>query len=361
MPTEIRIAGRSVGHSHEPLLVAEMSGNHNGDLDRALGIVRAAAAAGADAIKIQTFTADSMTIDSDRPEFRVSPGHPLWGGRSLYSLYQQAATPYAWHRPIFDLASELGIVAFSTPFDRAAVELLESLGAPAYKIASLEVIDLPLIRDVSSTGKPVIISTGTATLAEVGAAVSAARDAGCRDLVLLSCTSSYPAPASEANLARIPVLAAATGAVVGLSDHTRGAAVAIAAVALGARVVEKHVTLDRSDGGVDAEFSLEPQELAELKLGMTAAWEALGSPVIGPSEAEAESLRSRRSLHVVADVRAGEPISGDNVRAIRPAGGLPPAAIDDVLGRRFAVPANRGTPMSWDLVAPREPGEPDGP
>lgn len=361
MSTDIRIAGRSVGHSHDPFLVAEMSGNHNGDLDRALDIVRSAAESGADAVKIQTFTADSMTIDVDRPEFRVSADHPLWGGRSLYSLYQQATTPYEWHGPIFELAAELGIVAFSTPFDRQAVELLESLDAPAYKIASLEIIDLPLIRDVASTGKPVIISTGTASLAEVGAAVGTARDAGCRDLVVLTCTSSYPAPASEANLARIPVLAEATGAIVGISDHTIGTAVPIAAVALGASLVEKHVTLRRADGGVDAEFSLEPQELAALKVGMTQSWQAIGSPLIGPSAAEAESLRSRRSLYVVADAAAGDPITTGNVRAIRPAGGLPPAAIEDVLGRRFAIAASRGTPMSWDLVAPRDPGDPNGP
>jgi pseudaminic acid synthase len=357
MTAQVTIAGRRVGPDHEPYVVAEMSGNHNGSLERALEIVRAAAAAGADALKIQTFTADSMTLDVDRPEFRVSPEHPLWGGRSLYSLYEQAATPYEWHAPIFDLAAELGIHAFSTPFDRGAVEFLESLGAPAYKIASLEVVDIPLIREVASTGKPVIISTGTATLAEVGAAVEAARGAGCTDLVVLACTSSYPAPAAQANLARIPAIEAATGCVVGLSDHTIGTAVSIAAIALGARIIEKHVTLRRADGGVDAEFSLEPAELADLKQGTTAAWQAVGSAVIAPVSAEAESLRSRRSIHVVADVSAGDLVTVDNVRAVRPAGGLAPVEIDRVIGRRFAVPATRGTPMSWDLVAPRGPGD----
>ena len=355
MPREFSIGAHRVGPDAPPFVIAEMSGNHNGDLARARAIVRAAAEAGAHAVKMQTYTADTMTIPvDDDPRFVVSPDHPLWGGRTLHSLYEEAHTPWAWHEELFALGAELGIVVFSTPFDDAAVDLLESLGAPAYKIASLELVDLPLIRRVAATGKPVILSTGAAVVSEIDEAVRAARDAGCEDLVVLACTSSYPAPPEQTNLRSIPVLADAFDVVVGLSDHTMGTAVSTASVALGARVIEKHVTLSRADGGVDSSFSLEPHELAALVADTHDAWVALGTPTIAPTAAEAESLRSRRSLHVVADVEAGEIVTVANMRAIRPGGGLAPDHAAELVGRRFAVAARAGTAMSWDLLAPRE-------
>jgi N-acetylneuraminate synthase len=333
-----------------PYIVAELSGNHNGDLDRALALVDAVADAGAHAVKLQTYTADTLTVNVDDPRFRLSSGHDLWGGQHLYELYQKAHTPWEWHEVIFARARERGLTAFSSPFDPTAVELLEKLDAPLYKIASSEMVDLPLIRLVASTGKPVIISTGMATLAEIGAAVDAARGAGCTELVLLACTASYPAPPEESNLRRIPVLQQAFDVPVGLSDHTHGIGAPIAAVALGATVIEKHVTLARADGGVDSAFSLEPAELAALVVESERAWQALGSTRIGPTEHEKEGLRFRRSLHVVADVKAGDVVTEANVRSIRPAGGLAPDAIGVVLGRTFQRDATVGTPLSWDLV-----------
>ena len=333
-----------------PYVVAELSGNHNGDLDRALALVDAVADAGAHAVKLQTYTADTLTVNVDHPRFRLSGGHDLWGGRHLYELYQEAHTPWDWHEVIFERARARGLTAFSSPFDPTAVELLEKLDAPLYKIASSEMVDLPLIRLVAATGKPVIISTGMATLAEIGAAVDAAREAGCTELCLLACTASYPAPPEESNLRRIPVLAEAFGLPVGLSDHTHGIGAPIAAVALGAQVIEKHVTLARADGGVDSAFSLEPAELAALVTETERAWLALGTGKVGPTEHEKEGLRFRRSLHVVADVRAGDPVTEANVRSIRPAGGLAPDAIGAVLGRTFTRDAAVGTPLTWDLV-----------
>jgi N-acetylneuraminate synthase len=333
-----------------PYIVAEMSGNHNGSLDRALRLVDAAAQAGAAAIKIQTYTADTMTVDVKHPRFRISQGHDLWGGDYLYQLFERAHTPWDWHQPIFERARERGITPFSSPFDRTAVELLEKLEASMYKIASSEITDLPLIRLCASTGKPVIISTGMATLREITAAVEAARDAGATDITVLSCTASYPAPPEQTNLRRIPVLADALGLPIGLSDHTLGIGVPIAAVAYGAVLIEKHVTLDRGDGGVDSAFSLEPAELATLVVESERAWQALGTTQIGPTEAERESLRFRRSLYVVEDVVAGEPVTEANVRSIRPAGGLDPDQIGTVLGRVFRTGATKGTPLSWDLI-----------
>ena len=333
-----------------PLVVAEMSGNHNGSLERALDIVRAAHQAGAHAVKIQTYTADTITLDVDTPAFRVGEGHSLWGSRRLYDLYQEAHTPWEWHAPIFDLANELGMLAFSSPFDHTAVELLESLSAPMYKIASLEIVDLPLISQVSATGKPVIMSVGTASIVEVAEAVEAAKEAGCEDLTLLVCTSSYPADASDANLRRIPALADMFGVKVGFSDHAPGVGVSAAAVALGATVIEKHLTLDRTDGGVDSDFSLEPAEFRALVDACADAAAALGSADVWSTKAEAESKRLRPSLWVCAPVRAGDKVTEDNVRSVRPSGGLAPVHIDRVLGMTFTVDAGPGTPLSWEIL-----------
>ncbi|UQU68754.1 pseudaminic acid synthase [Couchioplanes caeruleus] len=327
-----------------------MSGNHNGSLDRALALVDAAAGAGAHAIKIQTYTADTMTVDVKHPRFQISQGHELWGDEYLYQLYERAHTPWEWHEAIFERARERGLTPFSSPFDRTAVELLEKLDAPMYKIASSEITDLPLIRLCASTRKPLIISTGMASVQEIAAAVDAARGAGCRDIVVLSCTASYPAPPEHTNLRRIPVLAEAFRVPIGLSDHTLGIGVPVASVAFGACLIEKHVTLDRRDGGVDSAFSLEPQELAALVVESERAWQALGTTAIGPTEAEKEGLRFRRSLYVVTDVRAGDPVTEENVRSIRPTGGLAPDTIGLVLGRTFQRDAAKGTPLSWDLI-----------
>jgi len=339
-----------IGIGKRPYIVAEMSGNHNGSLDRALALVDAAADAGAHAIKIQTYTADTMTVDVKHPRFQISAGHELWGNEYLYQLYERAHTPWEWHEAIFQRARDRGIAAFSSPFDRTAVELLEKLDAPMYKIASSEITDLPLIRLCASTGKPVIISTGMATLHEITAAVEAAQGAGATEIVVLSCTASYPAPPESTNLRRIPVLAEALRLPIGLSDHTLGIGVPIASVALGACLIEKHVTLDRTDGGVDSAFSLEPSELASLVVESERAWQALGSTTIGPTEAEQEGLRFRRSLYVVADVQAGDLVTEENVRSIRPTGGLAPDAIGATLGRTFRRDAAKGTPLTWDLI-----------
>ncbi|GAA2491083.1 pseudaminic acid synthase [Winogradskya humida] len=339
-----------IGAGKRPYIVAEMSGNHNGSLDRALALVDVAAEAGAHAIKIQTYTADTMTVDVKHPRFQLSQGHELWGGEYLYDLYERAHTPWAWHEPIFERARERGLTPFSSPFDRTAVELLEKLDAPMYKIASSEITDLPLIRLCASTGKPLIISTGMASVQEIAAAVDAARGAGAQEIVVLSCTASYPAPPEYTNLRRIPVLAEAFRVPIGLSDHTMGIGVPIASVAFGACLIEKHLTLDRADGGVDSAFSLNPQELAALVVESERAWQGLGTTAIGPTEAEKEGLRFRRSLYVVTDVRAGDPVTEENVRSIRPTGGLAPDAIGLVLGRTFTQDAAKGTPLSWELI-----------
>ncbi|MET7750425.1 pseudaminic acid synthase [Micromonospora sp. NPDC005367] len=346
----VSIGPHRVGPGERPLVVAEMSGNHNGSLDRALAIVDAVAASGAHALKLQTYRPDTITIDVDAQAFRISDGHGLWGGENLYQLFERAHTPYEWHEPIFERARRHGLTVFSSPFDHTAVELLEKLDVPAYKIASSELVDLPLIRLVASTGKPMVISTGMATVGEIDAAVQAARDGGAAGIVLLACTASYPAPPQDSNLRRLPVLADTFGVPVGLSDHTPGIGVPVASVALGACLIEKHVTLRRADGGVDSDFSLEPEELAALTVESERAWAALGTTTIGPTPTEREGLRFRRSLFVVADVRAGDPVTAANVRSIRPAGGLPPADIDRVLGRTFTQDVPRGTPLSWDLI-----------
>jgi pseudaminic acid synthase len=335
----------------KPFIIAEISGNHNGSLERALDIVRAIADTGVDAIKIQTYTADTITLNVDSPAFRISDDHELWGARTLHDLYEEAHTPWEWHAPIFDLAKSMGLQAFSTPFDESAVEFLESLEVPLYKIASLEIVDLPLIKQVARTGKPMIISTGTASIGEVAAAVEAAREGGCTDLTLLACTSSYPALPDDANLRRMPVMAQMFDAKVGLSDHTLGTGVSIAAAALGASVIEKHVTLSRADGGVDSAFSLEPQEVKQLVDGCDAAVRALGTASSWASSAETESLRLRPSLYVSNDVREGDVVTTENIRSVRPAGGLPPADLERVLGKKFRQANALGTPVSWEMFS----------
>lgn len=347
----VEIGKHQVDRDHRPFVIAEMSGNHNGELDRALAIVDAVAATGAQAVKIQTYTPDTITIDVDAPGFRVTDEHGLWGGRNLYQLYQEAHTPWEWHEAIFARAREHGLLPFSTPFDPTAIELLESLGAEVYKTASAEIVDLPLIREIARTGKPIIMSTGMATISEIDAAVNAARDGGCTELVLLACTASYPADPADARLANIPLFQQAFGVPVGLSDHTLGIGVAVAAVAMGAVCIEKHVTLDRNDGGVDSQFSLNPAELALLSQETENARLASTSPAqVGPTEAEQAVLRLRRSLYVVEDVQAGDEVTPANVRSIRPAGGLAPEAISTVVGRTFTRDVARGTPLTWDLI-----------
>jgi len=348
--TVISVGGVSVGPAHPPFVLAEMSGNHNQSLERALEIVDAAADAGAHGLKLQTYTADTMTLDLKEGEFAIDDPSSLWHGENLYALYQKAHTPWEWHRPILDRCKERGLVAFSSPFDATAVDFLEELGVPAYKIASFENIDLPLIRKVAATGKPMIISTGMATVAELDEAVTAAREAGCGDLILLKCTSSYPATPENTNILTIPHMRELFGCQVGLSDHTMGVGVAVASVALGATLLEKHFTLARADGGVDSAFSLEPGELKALVVESERAWQALGSISYGPTEKERASIRFRRSLYVVKDMEAGEAFSGENLRAIRPGHGLPPKFIGTLMGKRVTRSVRRGTPASWDLI-----------
>lgn len=346
---EVRIGNTSIGIKHKPFIIAEMSGNHNQSLERALEIVDAAAKAGAHALKIQTYTADTMTIDSADGEFFISDKQSLWSGTSLYNLYQQAYTPWEWHKPIFDRCREHGMLGFSTPFDFSAVDFLESLEVPFYKIASFENIDLPLIRRVAATGKPMIISTGMATIAELDEAVRAAREAGCKDIVLLKCTSTYPASPENSNIRTIPHLKELFNCQAGLSDHTLGIGAAVASVALGATVIEKHFTLSRKDGGVDAEFSLEPAEMALLVQETERAWISLGDVFYGQAEKEKASLQYRRSLYIIKDMQPGETITTEHLRAIRPGKGLPPKYFDILLGRTVTRPVKRGTPASWDL------------
>jgi N-acetylneuraminate synthase len=347
MSNPIRIAERLIGRDLAPFVIAEMSGNHNQSLERALEIVEAAAKTGAHALKIQTYTPDTMTLDLDEREFRINDPKSLWAGMSLYKLYGKAYTPWEWHKPIFDRARASGMIPFSTPFDETAVDFLESLDVPCYKIASFENTDLPLIRRVASMGKPLIISTGMATVAELDETVRAAREAGCKDLILLKCTSTYPATAANTNILTIPHLRDLFSCEVGLSDHTMGVGVSVASVALGATVIEKHFTLSRADGGVDSTFSMEPSEMAQLVVETERAWQALGKVSYGQTEAERQSLVFRRSLYVVKDIAAGESLTRDNVRAIRPGNGLPPKHLEAILGRRAACPLKRGTPLSW--------------
>lgn len=347
----IRINDREVGTHSRPYLIAEMSGNHNQSLDRALEIVDAAAQSGADAIKLQTYTADTMTLDVKAPGFVIEDPNSLWAGRQLYELYDEAHTPWEWHAPIMERAAAHGLHCFSTPFDDTAVDFLESLNVPAYKIASFECTDLPLIRKVASTGKPMIISTGMASLAEIDEAVQAARSEGCDQVVLLKCTSTYPATPDNSNIATIPSMRSAFGCEVGLSDHTMGCGVAVASVALGAALIEKHFTLKRSDGGVDSAFSMEPAEFSMMRTEVDRAWAGIGRITYGGTQAEGKSRVFRRSLYIGHDMRAGDALSVDNMRIIRPGFGLPPKYFDTMLGKRINRDARAGTPLTWDLIA----------
>jgi pseudaminic acid synthase len=345
-----RVGDRNIGVDNEPFIIAEMSGNHNQSLERALRIVEAAAAAGAHALKIQTYTADTMTLDLSDNEFYIADPNSLWKGASLHKLYEEAHTPWEWHKPIFDRCSELGMIGFSTPFDETAVDFLESLNVPLYKIASFENTDIPLIRKVASTGKPMIISTGMATIAELDETVRAAREAGCKDLVLLKCTSSYPATPENSNLLTIPHLKKLFDLQVGLSDHTMGVGVSVASVALGATVIEKHFTLLRADGGVDSAFSLEPEELRALVTETERAWQSLGQVSYGATEKEKPSLQFRRSLYVAEDMKAGDAFNAQNLRAIRPGFGMPPKHMHLLIGKTVKQDTKKGTPVSWDII-----------
>ena len=344
----IEIAGRAIGPEHPPFVICELSGNHNGSLDRALTMIDAAAETGADAIKIQTYTADTITLDVDRPEFRIKGG--LWDGRSLHELYREAQTPYEWHAALFERAAKRGVILFSSPFDETAVDLLSGLDAPAYKIASFEAVDLPLIRYAAAKGKPLIISPGMANAAEMAAARDAALEAGAAGVVLLHCVSSYPATFADANVRTVADMAERFDCPIGLSDHTPGTAASVAAVAMGACVIEKHFTLARSDGGPDAAFSLEPAEFAALVRDCKDGWAALGRAHYDVLGSEKANIQFRRSLYVTADVAAGEVLSRANVRSVRPGAGLPPGELDSVLGRPATRALTRGEPLSRDMV-----------
>ncbi len=348
--SRFEIAGRPIGRNVAPFVIAEMSGNHNQSLDRALAIVDAAAASGAHALKIQTYTADTMTLDISDREFAITDEASLWRGKSLYQLYDEAHTPWDWHAAIFGRARQHGMIPFSTPFDLTAVDFLETLDVACYKIASFENGDLELIRYVAKTGKPIIISTGMASIADLDELVRTAREAGARDLVLLKCTSSYPASPVDSHLRTIPHLREMFGTEVGLSDHTMGVGAPCAAVTLGASVVEKHFTLSRADGGVDSAFSLEPDEMKQLVIETERAWQSLGTVAYGRSEAERGSLTFRRSLYICSNIQAGERITREHVRAIRPGYGLEPRHLDVILGKRVNRDVPRGTAVSWDLI-----------
>jgi pseudaminic acid synthase len=333
-----------------PFIIAEMSGNHNKSLEHALAIVDSSADSGADAIKLQTYTAETMTLDIQKDEFMISDSNSLWDGQSMYQLYEKAHTPWEWHLPIMERAKERGLICFSSPFDETAVDFLEGLNVPAYKIASFECVDLPLIRKVASTGKPMLISIGMATVAEISDAVEAARDSGCNDIVLLKCTSTYPAKAENTNLQTIAHMRDLFGCEVGISDHTSGIGVSVASVAFGAIVIEKHFTLSRSDGGSDSAFSIEPSELASLVKESNQAWQALGEVKYGPTKAEEKAKLRRRSLYISEDMNIGDIISSKNMRCIRPGHGISPKYYEIFLGKRVKKSVKRGTPVTWDLL-----------
>lgn len=346
---EIRINQRAIGNTHPPYVIAELSANHNGSLDRALRLIEIAHASGADAVKLQTYRADTITLDSDAPDFRIDEG--LWAGQTLFALYQGASMPWEWHEPLFKKARSLGLTIFSSPFDSTAVDLLEKLGAPAYKIASFEAIDLPLIRYVASKGKPMILSTGMANVEEISEAVAMARASGCSQIALLHCISGYPAPASDYNLRTMLDMRDRFGTVVGLSDHTIDNATAIAATALGASIIEKHFTLNRNDGGPDDSFSLQPEDLQALCRDTKAAWAALGTVDYGLQSSERSNIRFRRSLYFVKDLAAGETITPDAVRSIRPGFGLAPKHLDRIIGAHVTCAVRTGTPVHAEHVS----------
>lgn len=346
----MKIGHINIGQDSAPFIIAELSGNHNQSLERALAIVDVIADSGAHALKLQTYTADTMTLNLTEREFFIDDVNSLWRGNSLYQLYEKAYTPWEWHEALFKRARERNLLAFSTPFDATAVDFLEKLNVPAYKVASFENIDLPLIHKVASTGKPLIISTGMATLAEIDDAVRTAREAGCQELVLLKCTSNYPASPASSNLMSIPTFRSLFNCEVGLSDHTLGIGAAVASIALGAVVIEKHVTLSRAEGGVDAAFSLEPQELKQLVTETYTAWEALGTVQIGPTPEEIASKVFRRSLYICEDLQAGDVLTPQNLRAIRPGYGLPPKYLSKLLGKKVSKVVKKGTPAQWELI-----------
>ncbi|MDQ0492669.1 pseudaminic acid synthase [Paenibacillus brasilensis] len=346
---EFQIGDRWIGKKHKPFIIAEMSGNHNQSLDRALAIVEAAAASGVDALKLQTYTADTMTLDIHEGDFFIKDPNSLWKGSSLYSLYQEAYTPWEWHEPIFNKCAELGILAFSTPFDESAVDFLESLKVPAYKIASFENTDIQLIRKVAATGKPLIISTGMASVAELDESVRAAKEAGAKNIILLKCTSTYPASPDNTNIATLPHLEQLFGCQVGISDHTMGFGVSVASVALGTTVIEKHFTLRRADGGVDSAFSMEPEEMAVLVTEAERAWQSIGRITYGATEREKESLKHRRSLYIAKDIQKGEMITREHIKAIRPGLGLPTKFLDEIIGKSVKENTAKGTPVNWGL------------
>lgn len=350
MAQEFSIADRLIGQKYLPFIIAEMSGNHNQSLDRALEIVEAAAQAGAHAVKLQTYTADTITLDVRSGDFNVTDENSLWSGKNLHDLYKQAYTPWEWHAPIMKRAQALGMVCFSSPFDETAVDFLESLNVPAYKIASFENNHLPLIRKVAATGKPMIISTGMATVAELDEAVRTAQDAGCKDLVLLKCTSTYPASPENCNILTIPHLRKLFGCEVGLSDHTMGVGVSIAAVAHGASVIEKHFTISRADGGVDSAFSLEPDELRSLVVETERAWQSLGQVKYGPTDAEKKSLIFRRSLYIAQNMNEGDVFTAENLRIVRPGRGLHPRYYEAFLGKRARKNLKKGEPVEWTML-----------
>lgn len=350
MKKEIKIGKFTIGHDHPPFIIAEMSGNHNQSLERALAIIDAAALTGAHAVKIQTYTPDTMTLNISENEFFISDPKSLWKGKSLYELYGEAMTPWEWHQPIKERCEKHGMLFFSTPFDFSAVDYLEKLNVDFYKIASFENTDLPLIRRVAQTGKPLIISTGMANVAELAEMVEAARSAGCKDLILLKCTSAYPATPKDANLNTIPNLRDLFDVQVGLSDHTMGVGVAIASVALGATVIEKHFTLDRSEGGVDSAFSMEPAEFKLLVEESKKAWESLGKVCYERGESETKSLVFRRTLYICENLKAGDVLTDKNLRAVRPGLGLSPKYYDGFIGRKVLKDVKKGTPVSFDLI-----------
>lgn len=347
---DIQIENITIGTGHKPFVIAEMSGNHNQSIERAMAIIDAAADAGAHAVKLQTYTPDTMTINTTGGLFEINDPDSLWKGRNLYDLYKEAHTPWEWHKPLFEHARKRGLMIFSTPFDESAVDFLEELGVGAYKIASFENTDWPLLKKVAATGKPVIMSTGLATLADIDEAVRTLREAGCEDLVLLKCTSTYPATPENTHLATIPHMREMFKCHVGLSDHTMGIGAAIAAVALGAPVVEKHFTLRRADGGVDSTFSIEPEELKNLVIESERAFLAMGQVFYGVQEAEKKSLRFKRSLYVVKDVKAGDTFTADNLRVIRPGDGMQPKHYETILGKTASRDIKAGTPLTWELL-----------